>query len=96
MFGVLVADAHRLQLDAGVGAALHRSVARVAEAIAAILRRGQAEGSIRRDASSSTLAWLVVSLIQARRFRRLHTAEPSPALEHDLLARILEALRPRP
>jgi AcrR family transcriptional regulator len=95
MFGVLFADAHRLRLGVGFGGALHRSVTRVAEVIADILRRGQGEGSIRADASPATLAWLVVSLIQAREFRRTHTAEPSPALEDELLARTLEALRPR-
>jgi AcrR family transcriptional regulator len=95
MFGVLFADAHRLPPEAGVGAALHRSVTHAAEAIGGILRRGQTEGSIRDDASPDTLAWLVVSLIQARQFRRIHTAEPSTALEHDLLARILDGLRPQ-
>jgi AcrR family transcriptional regulator len=95
MFGVLFADAHRLQLEVGVGAALHRSVRHAAEVIGSILRRGQTEGSIRDDASPDTLAWLVVSLIQARQFRRIHTTEPSTALEHDLLARILDGLRPQ-
>jgi AcrR family transcriptional regulator len=95
MFGVLFADAHRLQLEAGVGGAMHRCVTRVAEVIAGILRRGQAEGSIRDDTSPATLAWLVVSLIQAREIRRIHTSEPSPMLENDLLARSLDALRPQ-
>ena len=95
MFGVLFADANRLQHEASVGGAMHRSVTRVAEVIAGILQRGQIEGSIRHDNSPATLAWLVVSLIQARQFRRTHTAEPSPALEHDLLARTLEALGPQ-
>jgi AcrR family transcriptional regulator len=95
MFGVLFADAHRIQHEAGVGEALHRSVRHAAEAIGGILQRGQTEGSIRDDASPDTLAWLVVSLIQARQFRRRHTAEPSTALEHDLLARILDGLRPQ-
>ncbi|HLZ31116.1 MAG TPA: TetR/AcrR family transcriptional regulator [Chloroflexota bacterium] len=96
MFGVLFADAHRLQLEAGVREALHRSVAHAAGVISGILRRGQAEGSIRDDASPDTLAWLVVSLIQARQFRRMHTAEPASALEHDLLRCILGAVRPQP
>jgi AcrR family transcriptional regulator len=94
MFGVLFADAHRLQLDASVSAALQRAVARAAEAMAAILRRGQAEGSIRADVPPLTLAWLVVSLIQARQFRRTYTPRSSRALEADLLARILETFRP--
>jgi AcrR family transcriptional regulator len=95
MFGVFLADAHRLQYEAGIGGALHRCVTRIAEAITAILQRGQAERSIRDDTSPDTLAWLVVSLIQARQFRKTHTVEQSPVLEHDLLASILDAVRPR-
>jgi AcrR family transcriptional regulator len=95
MFGVLMADAHRLHFEANIGGALHRCVTHVAEVIAGILRRGQAEGSIRDDASPAALAWLVVSLIHARHFRQTHTTEPSPALENDLVARILDALRPQ-
>jgi AcrR family transcriptional regulator len=94
MFGVLMADAHQLHYEASIGRALHQCITRVAEAMAEILRRGQVEGSIRADASPEYLAWLVVSLIHARQFRRTHAAEPGAALEADLLARTLEALRP--
>jgi AcrR family transcriptional regulator len=95
MFGVFFADAHRLQFEAGIGGVLHRCVTRVAETIAAILRRGQTERSIRDDTSPATLAWLVVSLIQAHQFRKTHADEPSSALEHDLLAAILDVVRSR-
>ena len=94
MFGVFFADAHRLRFEASVGGALHRCATRIAEAIAAILQRGQVERSIRDDTSPATLAWVVVSLIQARQFRMTHTADPAPELEHDLSASILDALRP--
>jgi len=94
MFGVLLADAHRLHFEAGIHEALHRCITRVAEAIAEILRRGQAEGSIRADASPDTLAWLVVSLIHARQFRHTHTSAVDPALEDDLLAHMLDAFGP--
>ena len=93
MFGVFFADAHRHQVEANIGVAMHRSVTRVADVIAGTLRRGQTSGAIRDDTSADTLAWLVVSLIQARQFRRTHSAEPSPALENDLLAGILDAFR---
>jgi AcrR family transcriptional regulator len=93
MFGVLFEDAHRLQFEPGVGAALQRSTARVAEAMALILQRGQAEGSIRNDVAPLSLAWLVVSLIQARQFRRRFTPEPSTVLEDDLLAHVLDTVR---
>jgi len=96
MFGVLFADAHRLQFDTEVSTALQRSVAFVADAMAGILRRGQREGSIRADVPPLTLAWLVVSLIQARQFRRTYSSEPSPVLEADLLGRNLEIFRPKP
>jgi hypothetical protein len=65
----------------------------VAEAMAAILQRGQAAGSIRTDVAPLSLAWLVVSLIQARQFRRRFTPEPSMVLEHDVLARVLDTVR---
>lgn len=95
MFGVFFADAHRLHSEASIGRAIHHSVTRVAEAIAGVLRRGQVEGSIREDASPAALAWLVVSLIQAREFRRSHSTEPSSTLEDDLLASILNAVAPQ-
>jgi AcrR family transcriptional regulator len=95
MFGVLFEDAHRLQFEPGVSSALQRSIARVADAIAALLQRGQREGSIRTDVLPLTLAWLVVSLIQARQFRRRFTPKPSLVVENDLLTQILTAVQPR-
>jgi AcrR family transcriptional regulator len=92
MFGVLFEDAHRLQFEPEVGAALQRSIERVAGGMAEIIERGQARGSIRKDVSPQTLAWLVVSLIQARQFRRRFTPEPSVQLERDLLSHVLDAL----
>jgi AcrR family transcriptional regulator len=95
MFGVLLADAHQLHSDASIAGALHRCVARVAEAMTGILRRGQTEGSIRADTSPDTLAWFVVSLIHARQFWRVHATDASTAFEDDLLASVLSAIRPR-
>jgi AcrR family transcriptional regulator len=94
MFGVLFEDAHRLSLEPGVSGALQRTIGRVAEALAGVLQRGQTEGSIRTDTPPLTLAWLVVSLVQARQFRRRFTPEPSRVLEGDLLDHVLEAVRP--
>ncbi len=61
--------------------------------MAGILQRGQAQGSIRNDVPSLSLAWLVVSLIQARQFRRRFTPGPSTTLEADLLVHVLDTLR---
>src|SRR5579864_9180624 len=80
MFGVFFEDAHRLQFEPEIGAVLRRSTARVADAIAEIQARGQTQGSIRKDVPAQSLAWLVVSLIQARQFRRRFTLEPAPVL----------------
>jgi hypothetical protein len=79
-----------------VSAAVQRSTTRVAEAIAGILRHGQAEGSICGDVPPLNLAWLVVSLIQARQFRRRFTPAQSTVLEDDLLVHILETVRGAP
>jgi AcrR family transcriptional regulator len=72
-----------------------RAAARVAEAVAALLRRGQADGSIRADADPTALAWLVLSMARAREFRRVHDAPSSPTLEDELLAAVLALLRRR-
>ncbi len=95
MFGVMFAEAHRFQLEADIAAALRTGMAHTAGAIADILRRGQAEGSIRADIAPLTLAWLVVSHIHSRQFRRSYTPDPSAVLEHELLERVLETFRPR-
>jgi AcrR family transcriptional regulator len=92
MFGVLFEDAHRLQFAPGVRVALQRAIARVADALAGILEHGQTQGSIRTDVDASSLAWLVVSLIQARQFRRRFSLPYSQVLEDDLLNHILAAL----
>jgi len=69
-----------------------QAITRLAEALAQLLARGQADGSIRDDTEPITLAWYVLSLLQARQFRRTHTATPSPALEHALLTAALDML----
>jgi AcrR family transcriptional regulator len=93
MFGVLFADAHRLQFVPEVSAALHRGMAEVADALKSILQRGQAEATIRADIPPLTLAWLVVSLIQARQFRHTFSPQASAKLESDFLNQILQTFR---
>jgi AcrR family transcriptional regulator len=95
MFGVLFAEAHRLHADETVEAAYQRAVHVLADAAAEILGAAQAKGSIRDDVPPATLAWLLISLIQARQFRRAHSSKRSAALEADLLAALLSVLRPR-
>jgi AcrR family transcriptional regulator len=91
--GVLFAEAaHRAETP--IREAARRANERVAHGLAAILRRGQEEGSIRRDADATALAWLVLSQIPAREFRRTQPAGSSPTLEQALLEALLGVLRP--
>jgi AcrR family transcriptional regulator len=72
--------------------ARQRGIARGVEALAAIVRRGQLEGSIRGDVDPPALAWLVLSLVSAREFRRVQSTRSSPTLERDLLAALARVL----
>lgn len=78
---------------APVRKARHRAHKRTVQAVAELLRRGQAEGSIRHDVDAVTLGWLVLSQIHARQFRRAHTST-SPAVEQAMLEALLAVLRP--
>jgi AcrR family transcriptional regulator len=91
--GVLYADADA-RSEPAIREAYRRALDRIVAGLAAILRQGQADGTIRDDVEPSTLAWLVLSLVRAREFRRVHTTEPSPRLEERLLAAVLDTLRP--
>lgn len=73
--------------------AARRAHARTVQAMAKLLRRGQAEGSIRNDVDAVTLGWLVLSQIHARQFRRAHS-ETSTVLEDATLEALLAAIRP--
>ncbi len=73
--------------------AARRAHTRTLHAVAELLRRGQAEGSIRNDVDAVTLAYLVISQIHARQFRRAHS-ESSTALENAMLGALLAAIRP--
>jgi AcrR family transcriptional regulator len=74
--------------------ALQRAHARAAEALAGVLRRGQIEGSVRADVDPVALAWLVLSQIHGRQFRRAH-GKSSPSLEDDVLRGFFDALAPQ-
>jgi AcrR family transcriptional regulator len=79
--------------EPSIRAAGRRAHERTLQAIAGLLRRGQAEGSIRHDVEAVSLGWLVISQIHARQFRRAHS-DTSPILEHAMLDALLAALRP--
>jgi len=90
--GMLFVDAAG-HADAGIRAAGQRANERVTRAMSDVLRRGQAEGSVRADVDPQTLAWLVLSQVHARQFRRTHGGDTSPVLEQGMLEALLAALR---
>ncbi|WP_204056672.1 TetR/AcrR family transcriptional regulator [Microbispora corallina] len=89
--GMLFADAAVLTDEPGVADAAGRAVRTVAGLLAEVLRRGQAEGSVRADLDPDAGAWWLLSLMAARPFRAA-VAEDPRALEEDLAALTLRAL----
>jgi len=94
VFGMLFFDARRQHTDPLIAAAIERGWSNVAQAFAEIVQRGQADGSIRDDVVPETLAWFLLSVVQAREFRRTHVTDRSGALEADVLRATLAVLRP--
>jgi AcrR family transcriptional regulator len=92
-FGSMLAEAANSP-DPTIRKAGRRAHGRMMQAVVDLLRRGQRDGSIRRDVEATTLGWLVLSQIHARQFRRMHS-DTSVALEHSMLDALLAAMRPR-
>jgi AcrR family transcriptional regulator len=90
--GVLFAEAASGRASERVRDAAEAAIGRLVEALAGLIRRGQADGSLRDDVPAETLAWVVFSLIDAWGFRRRSTIT-SPELERELLEAALEPLR---
>jgi AcrR family transcriptional regulator len=79
--------------DPAIRRAGRRGHDRMMRALVELFRRGQVEGSIRRDVDAAALGWLVLSQVHARQFRRAHAAA-SDILERAMLGALLAALRP--
>ncbi len=90
--GVLFAETASGQAPGGISGAAQAAIGRLVEALASVVRRGQAEGSLRDDVPAETLAWIVFSAIQSWGFRRRNTTI-SPDLERQLLDAALHPLR---
>jgi len=65
----------------------------VAAHLADLVRHAQARGGVRPDADPEAAAWLLLSVLSARRLR---TAAMPPALEPAVTALALAALAPAP
>ena len=91
--GMLLGDAATLLADPGLTEPA-RSVARsLAGHLADLVRRGQADGSIRSDADPEAAAWMLLSVLSARPWRT--AVMPGPGrLEGDVADLALQALVP--
>jgi AcrR family transcriptional regulator len=95
-FGVLFTEAETARPEGtGIPEAAYQARARVVEALAGLLRRGQLDGTIRDDVSPTTLSWSLLALIHAREFGRAKAGEAFPAVDRELLAAMREMVQPR-
>jgi AcrR family transcriptional regulator len=72
----LFTDAAGLIADPEAGEAAARVARVLADHLADLLRRGQADGSVRADLNPSAAAWLVLSVLSARPLRAGVMADP--------------------
>lgn len=91
--GVLFGDAATLLADPGPTESARSAARRLAGHLADLVRRGQADGSIRADADPEAAAWMLLSVLSARPWRT--AVMPGPGrLEGDVAELALQALAP--
>jgi len=91
--GFLFADAAALAHDPGLAEAARHVHQHFAEALAELLRRGQAAGDIRADVPPDTAAWWLISLLSGRAFRSAVVPDRT-AVEAELTELALRTLLP--
>ncbi len=88
-YGVLFADAATLAAEPELTGPARDAIRAVAAHLAGLIQRAQADGGVRPDADPSAAAWLLLSVLSARRLR----AAAMPAgLEPAVTALVLDAL----
>jgi AcrR family transcriptional regulator len=91
--GMLFGDAATLLADPGLPEPARRTARSLAGHLADLVRRGQADGSIRADADPQAAAWMLLSVLSARSWRA--AVMPGPGrLEADVGGLALQALIP--
>jgi AcrR family transcriptional regulator len=88
-YGVLFADVAALSAEPALSEAVGGAVLAVAGHLADLIRRAQADGEVRPDADPDAAAWLVLSVLSARRLR---TAVMPAGLEPAVSALALQAV----
>jgi AcrR family transcriptional regulator len=91
-YGMLFAEAAMLADDPELTGPARDAVRAVAAHLADLVRHAQAKGSVRPDADPDAAAWLLLSVLSARRLR---AAAMPPGLEPAVTALALGALAPR-
>jgi len=90
---MLFGDAATLLADPGLPEPARRTARSLAGHLADLVRRGQADGSIRADADPEAAAWMLSSVLSARPWRAV--VMPGPGrLEGDVAGLALQALVP--
>ena len=90
-YGVLFSDATALAADPELTEPARNAVRALAAHLADLIQRGQADGGIRADADPQAAAWLLLSVLSARRLR---TAAMPADLEPAVTTLALQALAP--
>lgn len=91
--GVLFADAVTLAAGPELSDPASRAAAVLAAHLADLLRRGQADGDIRRDLDPEPAAWLLLSVLSARPLRAAAMPDPD-RLESGVITLVFQALTP--
>src|SRR5258708_3706278 len=73
---VLFADAAALAAEPDLTEPASRAARTLADHLADLIRRGQADGGIRADADPDAAAWLLLSVLSARPFRTAAMPDP--------------------
>jgi AcrR family transcriptional regulator len=90
-YGVLFADAATLAAEPELSGSARTAVRAIAAHLAGLIQRAQADGDLRPDADPEAAAWLLLSMLSARRLRAV--AMP-PGLEPAVTALAQQALAP--
>ena len=91
--GVLFADAAMLTADPGLTEPARQTARILADHLADLIRRGQADGDIRADTDPQAAAWLLLSVLSTRPWRTAAMPDPD-RLEGAVTALALRALAP--
>ena len=90
-YGVLFADATAMTAEPELTEPAGHACQAIAAHLTDLVQRAQAEGAVRPDADPQAAAWLLLSLLSARRLR---AAAMAPGLEPSVAALALGALAP--